>query len=60
MNFVELRILHLIELLRNFAVRSLKRNSKMQFIRNLKTQTVFCIIIVRGVPPKKDFQKDHI
>ena len=30
MNFVELRILHLIELLRYFTVRSLKRNSEMQ------------------------------
>ena len=30
MNFVEIRILYLIDVSRNFAVRSLKRNSEMQ------------------------------
>ena len=42
MNFVELRILHLIELFRNFAIRSLKRNSEMHASSSLNTIRLVC------------------
>ena len=42
MNFVELRILYLIDVSRNFAVRSLKRNSEMQiYSKSEKNQQCF-------------------
>ena len=41
MNFVELRILHLIELFIIFAVRSLKRNSEIQILYEMMGEIVY-------------------
>ena len=59
MNFVELRILHLIELSRNFAVRSLKRNLEMQIYSEFQTANRVLHYQIRSVLPKIYFQKDY-
>ena len=47
MNFVELRILYLIDVSINFAVRSLKRNSEMQiYSKSENTNRVLHICVL--------------
>ena len=45
MNFVELRILYLIDVSINFAVRSLKRNSEMQIYSKFENTNRVCIFV---------------